>query len=208
MNHYIKAEGFGVRLRPVRQDDAAFIVWLRNLDHVRGRIGDSASDVACQQKWLELYFNRADDFYFIVETLTGVPVGTYSLYNINGLRAESGRWIIRPEVPAALPSVFVLYDLAFCQLKFTELNGSTVATNQSVLSINRKLGWQQTRVESSARHIGGQTIDLIHFVLTPSAWAKARMRLLPLARLAECQMGKWESTQCDKWGASSLVSRQ
>jgi len=195
MNHSIIAEGFGVRLRPVRQDDAAFIVWLRNLDHARGRVGDSATDVPSQHKWLERYFSRADDYYFIVETMKGNPVGTYSLYNITGLRAESGRWIIRPGAAAALPSGFVLYDLAFCQLKLYELNGSTVATNLSVLSINRKLGWKQTRVESAAQHIGGQAVDLIHYVLTPSAWSKARIGLLPLARLAESQIGKWELNQ-------------
>ncbi len=31
MQHTLHAEGFGVRLRPVRMEDAAFIVWLRNL---------------------------------------------------------------------------------------------------------------------------------------------------------------------------------
>ena len=48
MQHTLQAEGFGVRLRPVRMEDAAFIVWLRNLEHVRGRVGDTSLDVAGQ----------------------------------------------------------------------------------------------------------------------------------------------------------------
>ena len=32
-----------MRLRPVRLEDAAFIVWLRNQEHVKGRVGDSAT---------------------------------------------------------------------------------------------------------------------------------------------------------------------
>src|SRR6266850_2192035 len=99
MEHTVKAEGFGVRLRPVRIDDAAFIVWLRNLQHAMGRVGDSATDVMAQQSWLKSYFAREGDYYFIVETSRGISVGAYGIYNLTGKSAESGRWIIRPEVP-------------------------------------------------------------------------------------------------------------
>ena len=54
-----------MRLRPVRLEDAAFIVWLRNQEHVKGRVGDSATDVAGQEAWLKKYFTRAGDYYFI-----------------------------------------------------------------------------------------------------------------------------------------------
>src|SRR4051794_21143441 len=49
MRHNVQAEGWGIRLRPVRLADAEFIVWLRNLDHARGRVGDSALDTTAQQ---------------------------------------------------------------------------------------------------------------------------------------------------------------
>ncbi len=62
MRHAIQAEGFGVRLRPVRMEDAAFIVWLRNLDHVKGKVGDSALDAVTQKAWLEAYFDRPGDY--------------------------------------------------------------------------------------------------------------------------------------------------
>jgi RimJ/RimL family protein N-acetyltransferase len=175
MKHSLTAEGFGVRLRPVRLDDAAFIVWLRNLAHAIGRVGDSAADVTGQQQWLEKYFNRDGDYYFIVETPAGNPVGTYSLYNRVGSRAEAGRWIMRPGVTAALPSGFVLCEIAFNQLQLSELVGSTVATNQSVLSLNRKLGWRQTRIEPAAQIINGQPADFIHFVKS-STCPKSRTR--------------------------------
>ncbi len=56
MEHSFQTEGYGIRLRPVRLDDAAFIVWLRNLDHVKGKVGDSAKDVASQEAWLKQIF--------------------------------------------------------------------------------------------------------------------------------------------------------
>ena len=47
-----------MRLRPVRLEDAAFIVWLRNQDHVKGRVGDSATSVASQEAWLKKYWEK------------------------------------------------------------------------------------------------------------------------------------------------------
>ena len=104
MRHTIQAEGFGVRLRPVRLQDAEFIVWLRNLEHAKGRVGDSPTEKATQAEWLQAYFGREGDYYFIIETTDGIEVGAYGIYDRTGDSAESGRWVIRPEVPAAIPS--------------------------------------------------------------------------------------------------------
>jgi RimJ/RimL family protein N-acetyltransferase len=195
MKHEFSADCFGVRLRPVRLDDASFIVWLRHLEHVVGRVGDSATDVASQQRWLEVYFAREGDYYFVAETPAGIPVGTYGIYGVVGRIAESGRWIMRPGVPAALPSGFGLAEIAFHRLKLSKLIGTTITTNHPVLSINRKFGWRQTRVEPAAQIIAGQAVDLIHFELTPAAWNQAQVRLLPLAKLAEKQIRAWEENQ-------------
>src|SRR2546423_2905882 len=150
MTHSVQTEGFGIRLRPVRMEDAPFIVWLRNLEHVKGRIGDSAPDEAAQKAWLEAYFRRPGDYYFIVETIGRIPVGTYGVYDAKGKSAESGRWVIRPEVLAAIPSAILGIDLDFGPLGFTELRVNTVATNQPVLSLNRKFGFREIRIDKKA----------------------------------------------------------
>jgi len=87
MQHDIQIEGFGVRLRPVRMEDAPFIVWLRNLEHARGRVGDSASTQQSQETWLQAYFQRAGDYYFIVETPGGIPVGTLAIGKAGAINA-------------------------------------------------------------------------------------------------------------------------
>ena len=181
-----------MRLRPVTMDDAAFIVWLRNLDYVKGRVGDSAVNVPGQRAWLEKYFAREGDYYFIVETPGGISVGTYGIYDIHGHSGESGRWIIRPGVAAAVPSGIVLLETAFDRLSLREVHGSTVATNQPVLSINRKFGFRRTGVKPAAQMIGGKAIDLVNFSMLAEEWPKARERLLPLARVAEAQVLDWE----------------
>jgi RimJ/RimL family protein N-acetyltransferase len=196
MNHTVQAEGYGIRLRPVQLEDSAFIVWLRNLDHARGRVGDSAADAPAQEAWLKEYFQRHGDYYFILETLGRTSVGAYGIYNLVDSSAESGRWVIRPDVPAAIPCAFVAFDeIAFSKLNLTELRVKTVSTNQPVLSLNRKLGFRQTRVERSAQIIGGAPVDLVQFLLEKNDWPPVRDRLLPLARLAERQVLEWEAAQ-------------
>jgi RimJ/RimL family protein N-acetyltransferase len=196
MNHTVQAEGFGIRLRPVQLQDSAFIVWLRNLEHAKGRVGDSAADAPAQEAWLKEYFQRPGDYYFILETLGRISVGAYSIYNLADSSAESGRWVIRPEVPAAIPCAIVAFDeIAFGKLNLTELRVKTVSTNQPVLSLNRKLGFRQTKVERSAQIIGGTPVDLVHFLLEKKDWPAVRDRLLPLVRLAERQVREWELAQ-------------
>jgi RimJ/RimL family protein N-acetyltransferase len=195
MRHALTTEGFGVRLRPVRLEDAAFIVWVRNLEHVKGRVGDSAVDVAAQEGWLRTYFERPGDCYFLIETGGGLPLGAYGIYDVSGDSAESGRWVIRPEVPAAIPSAMLGFDLGFNRLGLRELRANTVTTNQPVLSLNRKLGFRQTGVTVASQVIGGKSVDLAHFVLEAKDWPGVRERLLPLARVAERQVQDWQREQ-------------
>jgi RimJ/RimL family protein N-acetyltransferase len=195
VKHSIQAEGFGVRLRPVRMEDAGFIVWLRNQDYVKGKVGDSAADVAGQEKWLRTYFEREGDYYFIIETLNGISLGTHSIYDVAGGEGELGRWIVRPGVQAAIPSQMVAIDTAFGALRLKLLRNTTVSGNRSVISISRKLGFRQIGIARAERTIGGKTIDMVHFTLTAGDWANSRERLVPVAEVAEGLVRGWEQAE-------------
>lgn len=195
MQHSLRAEGFGIRLRPVRMEDAAFIVWLRNLDHVRGRVGDTAASAASQQAWLEKYFTREGDYYFVAETLGGIPVGTHGIYDLADGSAEKGRQAVRPEVMAGVATAILATDIAFAQLGLKEVRSNTVSTNANVISLHRKSGFKQVGLLRAHQIIDGHPVDLVQFLLLPEDWAKARERQLPLAQLAGEQILAWEKTQ-------------
>lgn len=195
MQHSLRAEGFGIRLRPVRMEDAAFIVWLRNLDHVRGRVGDTAASAASQQVWLEKYFTREGDYYFVAETLGGIPVGTHGIYDLANDSAEKGRQAVRPEVMAGVATAILATDIAFAQLGLKEVRSNTVSTNANVISLHRKSGFKQVGLLRAHQIIDGHPVDLVQFLLLPEDWAKARERQLPLAHLAGEQILAWEKTQ-------------
>jgi RimJ/RimL family protein N-acetyltransferase len=201
MRHNFSAEGFGMRLRPVVLEDAAFIVWLRNLQHAKGRISDTSNDVAAQEKWLRSYFERPLDYYFIIETQRGIPVGTYGFYDFDqDNTAETGRWIIRLGVPAALPTVVLVLELAFQTLALSAVRARTVSTNHPVLSIHRKLGFRQTGVQQGVQTINGKEVDLVLSVLSAADGLQARERLLGPARWAERRIREWEAQHAGTFG--------
>jgi RimJ/RimL family protein N-acetyltransferase len=195
MQHSIQTDGYGVRLRPVRLADAPFIVWLRNLDHVKGRVGDSAADAAAQEAWLKTCFQRQGDYYFIIETPGGVPLGTHGVYDVRGASAENGRHIVRPEVIAGVPAFLLAIDLAFGRLGLAELRANCVSTNVKVHSLHRKSGFKQAGILREAQTIGGHPVDLVQFLLKAEDWPAARDRLAPLAHFAGKLVLEWEKTQ-------------
>ena len=206
MRHSLTAQGYGIRLRPVRFDDAPFIVWLRNLDYVKGRVGDSAADVASQERWLNRYFEREGDYYFIIETLHEAPLGTHAIYNLNESRAEIGRMVIRPGVSVAVASSLMLLDLFYGQMGMTQVLAVSVASNHVVHSFLRKGGFSQVKVEHAGRVIGGQAIDLLHFIQTAEGWLRARERLVIAAQRAESRIRKWEQAYLLSQGSQGLVT--
>jgi RimJ/RimL family protein N-acetyltransferase len=197
MRHSFVAEGFGVRLRPVQLEDAEFIVWLRHLERVQGKLGDSASDVESQKAWLRTYFEREGDYYFLVETLSGIPLGTHGVYGVHGTSAEAGRLIIRTEAPAAVPTSFVTFDLAFDKMGFTEMRGTSIASNVKVHSYVEKFGFRKVRLESGGRVIAGEPVDIVHFAMSAAEWAQNRSRVMPMARYAEAQVRAWDRKQAE-----------
>jgi RimJ/RimL family protein N-acetyltransferase len=192
MRHSLTTQGYGVRLRPVRLDDARFIVWLRNLDHVKGRVGDSATNVAGQERWLNSYFEREGDYYFIVETFNETPLGTNSVYNLQETCAEYGRLAIRPGVKAGTIASLLLYDFFFGHMGITQLQSMCVASNLAIHAFLRKHGFRQAKVECASQVIGGEAVDMIQFVLTAEDWLNARETRIPAAQRVELANRQWE----------------
>lgn len=194
MQHSLTAQGYGIRLRPVRLEDAPFIVWLRNLDYVKGMVGDSARDVTGQERWLNDYFEREGDYYFIGETLNDTPLGTFAIYDLKETRAELGRYVVRPGVaPSGLASLLLL-DMFYREMGLTQLLVRTVASNRRAHSLFRKIGFVQVQAKQPSQLIGGREIEMLHFVQTAEDWRQARQKLILAAQRTEIEIRAWEQT--------------
>jgi RimJ/RimL family protein N-acetyltransferase len=184
MNHSLSIAGYNTRLRPVSISDAEFILRLRNMPHVTGTVGDTVPEVAEQRRWIESYFERPDDYYFIIESLQGQPWGTIGLYSFRAAGAEWGRWIILPGIMAALPSAVLIHQLAFAHFGLAELRGEVVSSNSKVLSFHRRFGCEEVGIARQSRIIQGQHVDMVKFVMSRVQWPTAYRKLHALAELA------------------------
>ena len=156
-------EGFAYRLRPVKMEDAQFIIDTRLEDAERNRfIHRISSDVSLQEAWLEEYFKREGDYYFIVENrLTREREGLISFYDEADGKAEWGRWVIRKNSLAASESVDLLYRIAFEKVGLKELYCRTLAANTEVVSFHTSVGERTRRVIPDAFELDDGKYDAV-----------------------------------------------
>lgn len=184
MIHSHRCTAYSVTLRPVERADAAVIVGLRTDPKLSRFIGGTSSAQADQQSWLESYFARPGDAYFIIEVGSD-PVGTVGIYDQRGDVAEWGRWIIRPGVAAAAASVLLTYRVAFTELKLERLICRTVSDNGHVLSFHDRLGLRRIGVETAGVIIDGAPKDMVVHELSREDWLDVEPGLERSARMAE-----------------------
>ena len=125
-------------LRTVNEEDAAFIVSLRNDDRNRKFISPTSSDISSQIEWIKNYKKRelaGIEFYFIVTDPDGNKYGTTRLYNFDDESFEVGSWVFSPDAPAGMAIKADLYcreygfslkNMKYCRFEVRKLNKSVV----------------------------------------------------------------------------------
>lgn len=163
MKHSYSLDGYGYRLRPIRFTDAAFIIQVRLEDMDRNcYINPISADVFEQENWLNRYFEREGDYYFVVENrITGEAEGLISFYDEKDGRAEWGRWVTKKGSLAATESVYLLYRIAFEQAGLQELYCRTLSENVAVVSFHTSIGEKTRGVVNNSAVINGKAYDAV-----------------------------------------------
>jgi RimJ/RimL family protein N-acetyltransferase len=173
MRHTIDVSGYLFRLRPVRLEDAAFIVELRTDPQRNAFIHYTAPDIAKQENWLRSYFEAPDDYYFIIEDeLTGKREGTIGIHNYRAEEncAEWGRWVIRRGSKSGIPSMFLIFKVAFERLGLKYLFTHTVAENRTAIMILERFGMKERRRLPEHIRIGDRTYEAVEHQITRTDW--------------------------------------
>ncbi len=168
-------------LRPVTVDDAEFIVYLRNLPHVKGNINDTSTDVEKQREWIRKYLERPNEWYWIVESLDHRPLGTTSLYHYNAEKRqiESGRWaMVSNHNLSMVHGRTQLYDWAFSNIDVDHIVCDVASHNKHVLRYHRLLGEREIGVEKGLFVIDGHPVDMIWFDQSREGWPEAKKRIM------------------------------
>ncbi len=136
------------KLQPVTIDDAEFICSLRNNPLNNVFLSSSKKiDVSQQIVWITEN-NKTPDYYFIMKNINN-SVGTISLYNIDKVSAEFGRYICQNSLNA-LESVDLLLKYAFDYLNLDYIYCKTVKENEKVWKQHLKFGFKFDRNEFNA----------------------------------------------------------
>lgn len=103
-----------------------------------------------------------------------------------------GRWILRPNVRAAVPFSICFYDMIYDLLKLELVMATVVATNTAVIAFDFKCGFRKKPIQPAVQMIDGVATDLVHLEQDRNKWLAARPNLLDAARWSERHLQQWE----------------
>lgn len=179
MRHNIRLTCVRYRLRPVTVEDAPFIVELRTDPALNRFLHEVSPRVEDQVAWIERYFERPDDYYFIVEDAdSGGPQGAIGIYDFieNRAGAEWGRWILKSGSMAALESAWLVCEVAFARLGLGSLWARTLADNPRVVSFHDSFGATRTTTLKDHFKVRGETKAAVEHRIVAAEWPELRAR--------------------------------
>ncbi len=145
-----KLEGKYVTLRSVEESDAEFVLSVRNDPRISKYLPPLNVTVEQQRQWIAKQRADKDSYYFLWLSSNGTPIGTISLYNIDGNHSEMGRVCSIGE-PAANVEAFVLFlDFVFDTIKLDYTTGWVYEQNKAVIALNNAFGMTWTTNETDA----------------------------------------------------------
>lgn len=134
-------EGQFTRLRPSVVSDAQNIINWRTDPSNSKYIHATSLDVKKQEEWMEAQQKLSNDYYFIIETSEGTPIGTIGLYNFEPTgTSEFGRWICNGSQVHVLESALLLHDFGFYKLGLNCIYSCTMTDNVKVVNFHKRFG--------------------------------------------------------------------
>jgi RimJ/RimL family protein N-acetyltransferase len=175
LRHEIIVEGKTFRLRPVSIEDSEFIIEVRS-DPRRSRfIHPTSPRASDQHQWLEKYYERSGDYYFIVEDLrTGEREGAIAIYDLDEAKkcAEWGRWVMKHGSVAAVESAVLIYQVAFAVLNLEMVYCHTVIQNTQVFQFHKTFGLTTAAILPNYYEFDGRFFDVYEQRITRPEWEK------------------------------------
>jgi RimJ/RimL family protein N-acetyltransferase len=179
LRHDIQIEGKNFRLRPVTIGDSEFIIQLRS-DPRRSRfIHPTSPRISDQHEWLQRYFERGGDFYFLVERAkTFESEGTIAIYDVDETKrcAEWGRWVLIPGSAAAVESAVLIYQVAFSVLNLDMVYCHTVVENSEVVRFHQTYGLTTVATLTNYYDFEGRKCDAFEQQITREQWQLTRAK--------------------------------
>ncbi len=172
--------GLTVRLRAVEESDAEITHMMRSDPQKTQYIHRSTGTVSDQLAYIRKQRKLPGDYLFIVEDLTGKPIGMKGVYNYNKNEktCETGRFIGYGSQVQNIEALKLSFDFAFDVLKVEKIYMAALENNSVMLGIQKRFGVEFTGKEL-VEDIGQYNICSI---LTKKAYSESKSRIEALIR--------------------------
>ena len=172
------AEG-SVRLRPLELDDIVRVRDWRNLPEIREWMyTDHEISIEEHARWFGQAMSDEARRYWIIE-LDGEPVGLANLYDISP-RHGTAYWAfyladarVRGRGVGSAAERFVL-RYAFAELGLDKLCCEVLATNEGVVRMHERYGFQRDGLLRQHIRKGGERVDVVSLSVLREEWAASR----------------------------------
>ena len=168
-------EGRYVYLQSCTVDDAEFTLALRQNPALTKFLPRLDITLDQQKKWIISQRKKSGDYFFVVRTSDGTPIGTVSVYNIEGYSAESGRLALIGDSLQNTEASMLLFSFAFDELQLRRLTGYIMADNKRAGRFNNLFG---CRTGDPEENEDGELIR--RTVITTESFHEAEERLKSL----------------------------
>ena len=141
---YRKIEGKSVYLSPATIEDADFTYRIRQDKERTKYMHRVEGGVEAQKNWINNQREREGDYFFVVFTSEGMPIGTASAYNINNNEAEIGRVLLNGNKIQNIEALVLIYDFAFYHIKVDMIKAEIAVDNIASLGVALRMGGVET----------------------------------------------------------------
>lgn len=132
--------GRHVDLRSVVAGDAQATLEMRQDAEKNRFLHPVENNLEKQKKWIEAQNRRADDYFFLALSKEGRPIGTFGIYEIEGIRAHAGRLLMYGNPLQSFEVSFLVFKFAFEYLGILEIWGDVDEKNTTARRFNEMLG--------------------------------------------------------------------
>jgi RimJ/RimL family protein N-acetyltransferase len=145
--------GSRVRLRGLTEADLAHTLGWRNDERsLRWFKTSSPLQPDSHLAWFRGYLQGASSgCMFFAEGLDGQPIGQSSIYNVQGLSAEVGRFLSDPNLRGAgyfREALLLTLHAAFCLARLSTVRLEVIETNERAIRLYESVGFERIGQES------------------------------------------------------------
>lgn len=133
-----------VELRCCTEADAEFTRALRQNSEFMKYLPAIDNTVEQQRAWIRSQREKPGDYFFVVWDKAGSRIGTISIYDVHGDRAESGRLAIKGDNAfQGIEAQILSFRFAFGELGLECIDSFIFADNERAIRFNKQFGGRQ-----------------------------------------------------------------